>query len=109
LAAAPSPEVTAAENAYKTFATQSPWQVSAIQNNPNMLANIATGNATNASNAAANEQNALAAGVSQAQTTQGQQITAANEAGATANTTQSQQLTGLIRQEILPIPHRAIR
>jgi hypothetical protein len=65
-----------------------------MQNNPNMLANIATGNAANMSNAAANEQNALAAGVSQAQTTQGQQITAGTNAASAANTTQGQQLTG---------------
>ena len=88
-----TPAVTQAEKQYTDFASQSPWQVAGMQNNPNMLANIATGNAANMSAAAAQEQSALGQNVANQLTGQGQQIGAAQDVSQQGQSAQGQMLS----------------
>jgi len=88
-----TPQVTQAEQAQQQYAASNPMsQVAAMKNNPNMLANIATGNAANMSDAAIAEQGLLQQNVTNALSGQSQQIGAANDTSQQGQSAQGQLL-----------------
>lgn len=88
-----TPEVKEAQKQYSDFSKASPYLLSDVRNNPNVAAEVSVGRGQALGQTLSAEQQALSSNVANALAGEGQQITAANDAGGLGINAQGQQIT----------------